>query len=96
VSSPGWTLELDAENQHLLPWLEGEPDADLRRAMANFLSDLVRAPVGRGLEEVPGVFSAAVRVNFAHDRYGVVVWTLNHERRWVILAMVATQMDRPK
>ena len=83
MSTGGWRLQTEAELRTVYPWLEREPDPRVRGRVLDWLVLLASDPVGRGREERPGVFSAEV--------YGTdvtVVWTLNHERRWIVLALI--------
>jgi hypothetical protein len=60
VTEGAWTLDLDSEATYLVPWLNDELDETVRERVVRWIADLVRDPVGRGHEDVPGVYSAIV------------------------------------
>ena len=76
-----WTLKPETEAAYLLPYYLSEPDPRVRGDVGFFIAELVKNPVGRGVEEVPGVYSAHV-----HMTGVVVVWVLDWDAREVILA----------
>ena len=85
-----WILDLTTEAAILLPFYLNERDPAVRQAVWQFIDRLIESPVGRGVEERPGVYSAHV------GRTGVVVvWTLNLRDRAVVLAIVDREAPGP-
>jgi hypothetical protein len=82
-SSESWNVDPGSEHRHLFPWLETEADPAVRLAVLRWIARLGREPIGRGVQERPGVFAAQV------PRTSVtVIWTLDFERRIVVLVHV--------
>jgi hypothetical protein len=82
MSADAWTLQFESEFRVLLPWLVSEKDPQRRKALTAWLLNLQRDPF-RGKQEVPGVFSYGLQAAGL-----VVVWTLDHESREIILALI--------
>jgi len=83
VSRHEWSLRLETEAAYLLPFYLSEPDPRVKGEVGLFIAELVKSPSGRGIEEVPGVYSARVGTTGV-----VVVWLLDWDTREVILAVV--------
>jgi hypothetical protein len=84
LSDGEWTLDPDSEANVLLPWaLAPDRDPEIRERVEVWIGEMVKNPVGRGVEEPPGVHSVKVPGTDV-----AVVWTLNHEERVVILAHI--------
>ena len=81
----GWTIDAASEQRYLVPWLERERDPFVRLAILDWIAQLGRAPIGRGIEERPGVFAARV-----HQTKTVVIWTLDHDTRMVVLVHIGS------
>ena len=80
VSNDDWTLDDESELQVLIPWLAAEPGSEIKNRVMVWIVELVQNPVGRGVEERPGVFTATVP-----DAERVVIWTLDLEKKLVVL-----------
>jgi hypothetical protein len=86
VSSAGeWQLEPDAEREILLPWLEREPNPDVRARVYGWLGGLLREPFRPQLEDDDtGVFS----LEAVPGTDVGLMWVLDVEGKQVILAYV--------
>jgi len=84
VNSGAWTLEPNAERAILLPWLDLEPDPDVRERVLRYLADLLLDPDRPRLRDDSDVYSLK-----AVPRTMVgLTWVLNGETREVVLAHV--------
>ena len=78
-----WTLDLDSEARVLLPWLQSRPSEHVRERALDWIGNLLNDPVGRGVEDRPGLYSALV------SGTGVAIaWTLDVENRRVVLLLL--------
>jgi hypothetical protein len=88
VSSEQWTLDPEAENQYLSPWLLDEQNPLLRERVTTYIAGVLMNPIRPDLEDkdertgVPlGVYSVQI------SGTGVVmIWALNEAERKVVLA----------
>ena len=85
MTEEGWTLDVDSEATYLVPWLNDEVDEAVREQVVRWIADLVVDPVGRGHEDVPGVYSAVVPRTAVN-----VVWLLDVEERSVVLVLMGS------
>jgi hypothetical protein len=86
VSSDEWTLEPSAEAAILLPWLDKEPDPEVRAVVLEWLAKLVDYPLNRKHleDDETGVYSLKA---VPGTKVGLM-WTLDLDGRQVILAHV--------
>jgi hypothetical protein len=88
VSSEQWTLDPEAENQYLSPWLLDEQDPLLRERVTTYLAGVLMNPIRPDLEDkdertgaLLGVYSVQI------PGTGVVmIWALNEAERKIVLA----------
>jgi len=84
VTAGEWTLSARSRDNHLRPWIDAHSsEPAVVETVTEWLARLVNGPLGRGVEERPGVLSARVPGTDV-----VVIWTLNVERRQVVLAWI--------
>jgi hypothetical protein len=88
VSSEQWTLDPEAENQYLNPWLLDEQDPFLRERVTTYIAGVVTDPKREHLEDKDkrtgtplGVYSVQIPGTAV-----AMIWTLNEAERKVILA----------
>lgn len=88
MSSEQWTLDPEAENQYLNPWLLGEHDPLLRERVTTYIAEVVAEPKRPNLEDKDertgtplGVYSVQIPGTAV-----ALIWTLNEAERKVVLA----------
>jgi hypothetical protein len=88
VSSGEWTLDPDAENQYLNPWLLHKQDPFLRERVTTYIAGVVAEPKRPNLEDKDertgtplGVYSVQIPGTAVS-----LIWTLNEAERKVVLA----------
>ncbi|MCA1726294.1 MAG: hypothetical protein LC722_01145 [Actinobacteria bacterium] len=78
-----WRIDLDSEARVLIPWMDSGPDPRTYAVVRRWLETLARNPLGRGVEERPGLFAALVPGTDV-----AVVWSLRYEEREVVLLLL--------
>ena len=82
MSKGEWHLDLDAERDVLIPWLDAEPDAETREAVVAWLGEMVKDPLRFQPDQHDVYWHRVKRTSVA------VIWVLDRDGKAVVLVHI--------